>query len=233
MDFIKLKQCLDNEEILYNEEQISLLKELMKSTLETNEKFNLTAIKDEESFVEKMIFDSALGIRDLDLDDKTVIDVGTGAGFPGMVIRILCSKAKVTLLDSTKKKIDYLKEFADNHSLKIEGVSERAEDYARNNREKYDFAFARAVAPLNILLELIVPLLKVGGEFVAMKGPGFEEEINQSSKALKKLNCSIKAIYETELPECHEKRAIIRIIKNKETNKTYPRLYKDIKNMPL
>ena len=233
MDFIKLKQYLDNEEILYSEDQISLLKDLMISTLETNEKFNLTAIKDEESFVEKMIFDSALGIRDLDLEGKDVIDVGTGAGFPGMVIRILCPNAKVTLLDSTKKKIDYLKEFASNHSLKIEGVSDRAEDYARKNREKYDFVFARAVASLNILLELIIPLLKVGGEFVAMKGPGFEEEVNQSSKALKKLNCSIKSIYETELPECHEKRAIIRIIKNKETSKNYPRQYNDIKQQPL
>ena len=153
MDKTELLKRLNNEEISCDDSQLNLLMTLMDSTLKQNEKFNLTAIKEEPVFVEKMIFDSAIAFRELDLTDKSIIDVGTGAGFPGMVIRILAKDANVTLLDSTKKKIDYLKEFALANNLKINGVSERAEDYSRSHREQYDYATARAVASLSILLE--------------------------------------------------------------------------------
>ena len=108
MNKTELLKQLNTYEIDCSEEQLDLLMLLMESTLSENEKFNLTAIKDRDQFVEKMIFDSAIGLRDLDLFNKSIIDVGTGAGFPGMVIRILAKNANVTLLDSTKKKIDYL-----------------------------------------------------------------------------------------------------------------------------
>jgi len=228
-----LKAQLNRFDILCTDEQVNLLNVFMESTLETNEKFNLTAIKDRDQFVEKMIFDSALSLYDLDLTDKSIIDVGTGAGFPGMVIKILSKDAKVTLLDSTKKKIDYLKEFALANKIDVQGISARAEDYSRTNRNKYDYAIARAVSSLNILLEIITPLLKVNGTFIAMKGPGFEEEINDSKKALAKLNCEISKVYEFELPESHEKRAIIHIKKTKETPNKYPRDYSEIKRLPL
>ena len=205
----------------------------MNVTLETNEKFNLTAITNEDNFVEKMIYDSALALYDLNLSEKSIIDVGTGAGFPGMVIKILEPKAKVTLLDSTAKKINHLLSFAKEQNIKVEGIAARAEDYARNNREKYDYATARAVSQLNILLELIIPMLKVGGAFIAMKGQGYEEEINNSKEAFRRLNCRISKIYEFELPDSHEKRAIIHIVKDKETNKKYPRQYTNIKRLPL
>ena len=233
MKINELKTQLNRFDIACTDEQVRLLDTFMDSTLTTNEKFNLTAIKDPDQFVEKMIFDSALSLYDLDLSDKSIIDVGTGAGFPGVVIKILSSKAKVTLLDSTKKKIDYLKDFALANNIKIEGVSARAEDYARTHRNTYDYAIARAVSSLNILLEIITPLLKVGGTFIAMKGPGFEEEINDSKKALNKLNCEISKIYEFELPESHEKRAIIHIKKIKDTPNKYPRDYSEIKRLPL
>lgn len=228
-----LKRQLNRYDISCTDEQIFLLDKFMQSTLETNEKFNLTAIKDLDAFVEKMIFDSALVLYDTDLSNKTVIDVGTGAGFPGMVLKIISPETKMTLLDSTKKKIDYLLNFSKANGIDVKGVSSRAEDYARNNRNTYDYATARAVAALNILLEIIVPLLKVGGTFIAMKGPGYEDEINQSNNALAKLNCVISQIYEFDLPESNERRAIIHIKKIKDTPKKYPRDYSDIKRLPL
>lgn len=213
------------------DKQVDELFDLMKSTLETNEKFNLTAIKDEESFLEKMVFDSAIAMQGVDFTDKSAIDVGTGAGFPGMVLYILNPKTNLTLLDSTKKKIDYLKKYCDEHEYKVNCVSARAEQFAV--REGFDYAFARAVAPLNILLELIIPMLKVGGTFVALKGQGFEDELMTADGAMKKLGCHLKEIIEDELPECGEKRALIHIIKDKVTNTKYPRQYSEIKKLPL
>ena len=233
MKINELLLVLKEQDISCSNEQLSLLNLFMKSTLETNEKFNLTAITNEDEFVEKMIYDSALALHDLDLTNKSIIDVGTGAGFPGIVLKILEPNANVVLLDSTKKKIDHLLEFANENNIKVEGISARAEDYARNNREKFDYATARAVSQLNILLELIIPMLKVGGTFIAMKGQDYEEEINNSKEAIRRLNARISTIYEFELPESKEKRAIIHIVKDKETNKKYPRQYTDIKRQPL
>lgn len=233
MKFNDLFVALNRQEISCSKEQLNLLETFMNVTLETNEKFNLTAITNPDDFVVKMIYDSALALYDLDLENKSIIDVGTGAGFPGMVIKILRPNANVTLLDSTAKKINHLLEFAKQQNIKVEGIANRAEDYARNNREKFDYATARAVSRLNILLELIIPMLKVGGSFIALKGQGYEDEINASKEALRRLNCRIGQIYEFELPESHEKRAIIHIVKDKETNKKYPRQYTDIKRQPL
>ncbi len=233
MKFDELLKELNELEINCSNEQLNLLETFMKVTLETNEKFNLTAITNPDDFVEKMIYDSALALHDLDLTNKSIIDVGTGAGFPGMVLKILQPKANVVLLDSTAKKINHLLGFAKEQNINVEGVAARAEDYARNNREKFDYATARAVSQLNILLELIIPMLKVGGTFIALKGQGYEDEINNSKEALRRLNCRIGQIYEFELPESHEKRAIIHIVKEKETNKKYPRQYTDIKRQPL
>ena len=233
MKINELLTALKAQDINCSEEQLNLLNTFMKVTLETNEKFNLTAITNEDEFVEKMIYDSALALYDLDLSKKSIIDVGTGAGFPGMVLKILEPNAKVTLLDSTAKKINHLLGFAKEQNINVKGVATRAEDYARNNREKFDYATARAVSQLNILLELIIPMLKVGGTFIAMKGQGYEEEINNSKEAFRRLNCRISQIYEFELPDSHEKRAIIHIVKDKETNKKYPRQYTDIKRLPL
>lgn len=233
MTFDELKKALDKYEINCDEKQLSLLNNFMNETLSANEKFNLTAIKDPNVFVEKMILDSALALYVVDLKNQSLIDVGTGAGYPGMVLRILSNDANIYLLDSTKKKIDYLADFASKKELKVNCVNARAEEYARENREAFDFATARAVAPLNILLEIVTPLLKVNGTFIALKGSDYEQEINESKNALKKMNCKVSKIYEFELPESKEKRAIIHIKKLDKTNKKYPREYKDIKRLPL
>ena len=233
MDKNELLTLINDEEIACSKEQVDLLFLFMDKTLEANEKFNLTAIKDMDQFVEKMLFDSALVLKDVDLENKSIIDVGTGAGFPGVVIKILAPHTDVSLLDSTNKKINHLNNLSKELGLKVNTICDRAELFALTNREKYDFATARAVAPLSILLEIIMPIVKVGGYFLAMKGAGYETEINDASKAFKKLNCSIESIYECELPVSYEKRAIIRIRKDGPTNKKYPREYKEIKRLPL
>ena len=215
------------------EYQIDQMLFFMDYILEWNEKINLTAIKDRDAFVEKMIFDSAIALTDLDITNKKIIDVGTGAGFPGVILYLLNPKADITLLDSTSKKIQLLDNYAKEHNLTYICVSERAEEYARKNREQFDYVFSRAVAPLNILLEITVPLLKVGGCLIALKGPGLEEELNSSSGALKKLGCHIKKVIVDELPDSLETRNIIYIEKDKPTNNKYPRDYKDIKAKPL
>ena len=228
-----LLEELNKRDISCNEETAIKLEAFMKHILMWNEKFNLTAIKDEEAFMEKMIFDSAIGLTDLDLSNKKVLDIGTGAGFPGVVLYLLNPEMDITLLDSTAKKINLLKDYANENGYKYQTVVARAEEYAKANREKYDYVFARAVAPLNILLELALPLLKVGGTFIALKGPGVEQEIEESQNALKKLNARVGKIIVDELPESLESRNIVYIIKDKETNKKYPRDYKDIKKLPL
>ncbi len=233
MDKKELLELINYQFIKCSAEQVDTLFSLMDKTLEANEKFNLTAIKDRDQFVEKMIFDSALVLKDLELKDKSIIDIGTGAGFPGMVIAILEPEAQVTLLDSTNKKINHLINISKELNVNTTAICDRAESFALANREKYDYATARAVAPLNILLELIIPILKVGGAFLAMKGAGYEDELNASDKALKKLSCRIESIYECNLPVSNEKRAIIRIVKDAPTNKKYPREYKEIKRLPL
>ena len=156
--------------VIVSDEQFSLLEKYMKYVLETNEKFNLTAIKDESEFLEKMIFDSAIILNDIDLKKSSILDIGTGAGFPSVVLSIL-SNNKITALDSTKKKIDFINYFIKENNIPMNCVVDRAEIYASNNRETYDYVTARAVAPLRILVELGIPMLKVGGKLLAYKGP--------------------------------------------------------------
>lgn len=233
MSNFDLRKYLNAFEIDFTEEKISQLTFLMKDTLLTNEKFNLTAITNEDDFLEKMIFDSALSLYDLDLSDKKIIDIGTGAGFPGLVIKILQPNCNMYLLDSTKKKIDHILDFAFRTHMHVSGISSRAEMYAKNHREEFDFAIARAVSKLNILLEISIPLLKIGGTFLALKGADFEKEVNESKNALKKLGCHIEKIIEFNLPVCEEKRAIIYIVKDKKTDEKYPREYSEIKRHSL
>ena len=228
-----LKLSLESRGLNVSDQQIQMLIILMHKTLETNEKFNLTAIKDEETFLEKMIFDSALALVENDYTDKKVLDLGTGAGFPGLVMYILNPKIKLTLLDSTKKKIDYLMDFCRDFDFKIDCICVRAEDFARTNIEKFDVVVSRAVSELNILMELSMPILKVGGILSALKAKGVEQEIANAKNAFKKLDCHLEKIYEDSLPVCQEYRAIITIKKDKATNKKYPRSFGDIKDKPL
>ena len=216
-----------------DEKQTNQLWDFMDHVLKTNEDFNLTAIKDKDAFVEKMLFDSALLLNNQDFADIDLLDIGAGAGFPSVVVSILSSKAHVYALDSTAKKVEFIKDYASKNSLDVTGISARAEDFARDNRDRFMVATARAVAPLRILIELAMPLLKVGGVFIAMKGPDFKDELAEAKGALNKLNCEIDYIYEDQLPESKETRFFVYIKKLKETPKKYPRPYGEIKNKAL
>ena len=224
---------LDKRGISCSIEQVNLLWEFMHYVLETNEKFNLTAIKDEDAFVEKMIFDSALLLNNQNFEGQTIVDIGSGAGFPSVVISILSPNAHIIAIDSTAKKIDFINSFAKAHNLNLEAISVRAEEYAKEHREEYLLVTARAVAPLRVLLELAMPMLKVGGHLIAFKGPDFEKEIAESSGAFKKLNCDIHYVYEDQLPESGESRSLIYVRKLCTTPNKYPRTFGEIKNKPL
>lgn len=216
-----------------DQSKIDRLEDFMMATLDANKSFNLTAIKDEEKFRELMILDSAYVLKYGNFENKKVIDIGTGAGFPGMVLATL-SNGEFTLLDSTKKKVDFYSNYsAKNGYSNVIPVYNRAEEYAKNHREQYDFAIARAVSELNILLELVLPLLKVNGIFIAMKGSKGLEELEKSQNALKKLGAVVEQIDEYYLPESNEKRINIIIKKIERTSRSYPREYKDIVKKPL
>ena len=233
MNKINFVKELESREISCDEKQLNLLWDFMHHVLETNEKFNLTAIKDEESFVEKMIFDSALLLNNQNFEGIDILDIGAGAGFPSVVLSILSPKAHIFALDSTAKKVKFIEDYAKEKSLDVTGISARAEEFARDNRDRFMVVTARAVASLRILVELALPMLKVGGVFIAMKGPGFEEEIKEAQCALKKLKGEIDYIYEDQLPESKESRSFIYIKKVGETPNKYPRAYGEIKNKAL
>lgn len=208
--------------------KVDLLEAHMLETLKANESFNLTAIKEAEKFRELMILDSAYALKYFDFSNKKIIDIGTGAGYPGMVLATL-SKGEFTLLDSTSKKVEFLRNFSSKYGyFNVNCVCDRAESFAKNHREEYDFAVARAVSELPILLELVLPLLKVGGYFIALKGSKGQNELEESKKALDKLGGVVYKIDEYELPESKEKRINFIIKKVKETNKKYPREYNQI-----
>ena len=224
----ELKLSLENIGLEVSEEKLNLLELFMMETLKANESFNLTAIKDESKFRELMILDSAYPLKYFNFDNKKVIDVGTGAGYPGMVLATL-SKGEFTLLDSTRKKVDFYANFASkNKYFNVNPVCDRAESYAKRHRDIYDFATARAVADLSVLIELIVPMLKVNGYFIALKGKNAYSEIESAQKTLKKLGAVIEKIDEYELPESKEKRINIIIKKIESTQARYPREYSQI-----
>lgn len=230
MTFKEFQTLLAIKGIACDNEQASLLENYMFYILNKNESINLTAITDKDEFMSKMLFDSALPLLITDFNEKKVLDIGTGAGFPGSVINIL-SRADVTMMDATKKKLNVIDGF-NNHFFKT--LHGRVEEYASNPNHKnsYDIVIARAVAELSILLEIAMPLIKVGGFFVAMKGPEAYNEIQKAKNAFKKLGCTLIKTDEHTLPT-GDSRVNILIRKDKETNFRYPRAYSDIKKRPL
>lgn len=211
--------------------QLNIYYELL---IEWNEKINLTAITEKEQVYLKHFYDSLTLNTIVNLDNNlSLIDVGTGAGFPGIVLKIVFPKLKITLIDSLNKRICFLKEVITKLNLEdIEAIHARSEEFALKNRECFDIATARAVAPLNILLEYIMPIVKVDGYFIPMKA-NISQEIEDSYNALNLLNSEIEEIKSFELPKENSKRNLIKIKKNKITKKSYPRKFVEIKKKPL
>ena len=196
----------------------------MNLLLEWNEKINLTAIIDPKEIILKHFVDS-LTIAKYIKDDEKMIDVGTGAGFPGIPLSIVKENIDIVLLDSLNKRINFLEEVKEN--LKLENITTihgRAEEFGKNKKERetYDIATSRAVAPLNILLEYLLPLVKVGGKAICMKGSNIEE-IENAKNALEILGGQIEKIEEITLPNSDIKRNIIIVKKVKNTPSKYPR----------
>lgn len=192
-----------------------------------NEKINLTAIVEDEQIVKKHFIDCIKIFKCSPLKEaKNIIDIGTGAGFPGIPIKIIKSDINVVLLDSLNKRINFLNEVINKIELKnISTIHGRAEDFSRKleYREKSDVAVSRAVANLAVLSELCIPYVKVGGYFVAMKGPSVEEEIKDGKSAVSILGGKIEDIIKIEIEDSDLNHNLVVIKKVKETPKAYPR----------
>ena len=213
-------------------DQIDKLARFYQLLVTWNEKINLTTIIKEEEVYLKHFYDSLTLIKVVDLRQPlTVLDVGTGAGFPGIVLKIVFPNLKITLLDSLTKRINYLNEIIKELDLHdIETVCSRCEEYTKINREKYDLVVARAVSHLKILSEMIIPTVKVNGYFVAMKA-NLNDELEKTIQMLNKLNSEVKEIKEFILPIENSKRTLVVIKKNTKTSLLYPRKYSEIKKM--
>lgn len=222
-DIMKTNVKLLNIEL--SDIQLEQFYQYMNILIEWNKFMNLTGITEPEEIITKHFIDSLTVLDKID-KDASIIDVGTGAGFPGIPIKIAFPDTKVVLLDSLNKRIKFLNDVIEKLGLKkIETIHGRAEELGKNkkHREKYDIAIARAVAPLNILLEYLMPFVKVNGKCLCMKGSSSEEEIKNSKNAVKILGGELIKTEDFYIPNTDIKRRIIQINKTKETNNKYPR----------
>ena len=196
-----------------------------------NEVMNLTAITEPTQVAKLHLLDSLTVLCCADLKGKSLIDVGCGAGFPGVPLAIACPEAKVTLLDSLGKRMKWLEQVLPTLGVDAQCITARAEEAVAQRRERYDFATSRAVARLNILLELTAPYVKVGGAVLAMKGTAAEEELEQCGNAIAKLGLKLAKIH--RFPIDGTAHAVIVLRKVKPTPAQYPRRYAKIKQNPL
>ena len=229
-DFIKL---LENKGIVLNNKQIKQFESYYKILVDWNEKMNLTAITDEEGVYLKHFYDSVTIAFDFKFNNQSIVDVGAGAGFPSIPLKIIYPDLKITIVDSLTKRSTFL-----NHLFKelaltdCKAISVRAEDYAKDNREKCDIVMARAVARLNILDELCLPLVKVGGYFLALKGLKADEELQEAKRGIDILGGGVEEIVDFTLTN-NDHRSNIIIKKVKTTPNKFPRMFAKIKKQPL
>ena len=219
---LKLNIDITEEEL----KKFETYKELLK---EYNKKFNLTSITEDEKIYLKHFYDSLYLMTTSEFKNKeTFLDIGTGAGFPGLALAIMNKNMFFTLVESNQKKCMFLNLVKEKLNLKnVEIINQRAEEYTKVNREKFDIVSSRAVSHLKILSELEIPALKVSGYFLALKS-SIEEELNETIDFLKELDCTVEKLYKYELPIENSERTIVVIKKNKITKTTYPRNYSQI-----
>ena len=213
-----------------NHETCDLLCAFGAAMVKQNEVMNLTGITDDKGVANLHLLDSLTVMASADLAGKTLIDVGCGAGFPGVPLAI-ASGAKVTLLDSLGKRMKWLESCLPELGIEAECVTARAEEAVASRRESYDFATSRAVARLNILLELTAPYVRVGGYVLAMKGTAAKEELAECGNAMKKLGLKLEEV--REFPIDGTNHAVIVLKKVASTPKQYPRRFAKIKQSPL
>lgn len=221
----EMKTNLKQLDIELSELQLEQFYKYMEILIKWNKVMNLTGITEPKEVITKHFIDSLTVLNKINKNDK-IIDVGTGAGFPGIPIKIAFPETKIVLLDSLNKRINFLNEVINVLKLNnIKTIHGRAEDYGKDkeHREMYDVAIARAVAPLNILVEYLIPFVKMGGKCLCMKGANSEEEILLGKNAIEKLGGNMVYTEEFFIPNTEMKRKIIEIKKTKKTEQKYPR----------
>ncbi len=230
-----LSEVLAKEQINISPEQLAQFNRYYELLIEWNEKINLTAITEVQDVAVKHFLDSLLAAKMVEnLAGKTLIDIGTGAGFPGVPLKIMEKDLKVTLFDSLQKRLKFLDILCAELKLTdIVTIHGRAEDGGQNKdlREKFDLASARAVARMPVLLEYALPFVKVGGYFLALKGPELDEELKESAKALKVLGGEVAEIGRFSLGGYTRNIALIK--KAAPTPKAYPRKAGNVQKKPL
>ena len=231
-----LKKFASEVHLELNENAIIYLQQYMEKVLEWNEKINLTSIVDKNEFIIKHFCDSLSVLASVKIKHRAkVIDIGTGAGFPGVPMKIARPDINLTLLDSLNKRIRFLDEVVlTSDNLKSETIHGRAEDYSKKTeyREKYDIAVSRAVANLAALTEYCLPFVKIGGYFISMKGPEYKEELDKAIKAIEILGGELEEVVSLTLPD-GSIRNIIKIKKVNNTPTKYPRRGVKINKSPL
>ena len=214
-----------------DEERIDTLCAFGEGMVHQNEVMNLTAITEPDRVAKLHLLDSLTLLTLKDLREKRVIDVGCGAGFPGVPLKIACPEMKLTLLDSLGKRMNWLESFLPQLGVEAECLTARAEEAAADRREQYDVATSRAVARLNILLELTAPYVKVGGWVLAMKGTAAQEELEEAKDAIGKLGLKLEKVQQFPIEDTAHTVIVFR--KVRPTPPRYPRRYAQIKKSPL
>ena len=221
-------------ELGLDERRAETLERFSSLLLEKNKVMNLTAITEPDAVAQLHLLDSAALTKFVDLSGKRVIDVGTGAGFPGMPLRILKDDFDLTLLDSLGKRVNWLQEVCEELQLtRVTCVHARAEEFAMQHREQFDVVTSRAVAQLSVLSELCLPLLKVGGVFAAMKSVDTEDEIAAAKNAIRTLGGRIVKVEDYTIPTSDIVHRLVLIEKRSPTPNAYPRAFAKIKKSPL
>ncbi len=227
--------CEENK-IWISDDQLLKLSAYTEAILKINENLNLTAIRDPQEFVTRNIIDSLMIKSDIPWSGASVADVGTGGGFPGIPLAACLEADQFTLIDATGKKLKAVEEAAREAGIdNVTFVNARAEELGKNPayRGKFDYVVTRAVASLRILSELCLPLLRVGGELIALKGAKYQEEIDEAEPSIKILGGGVPRVIKREILHSDRLHVIIIVGKTEETPKKYPRAFGQIKNKPL
>ena len=226
-----LTEGLEQMALPLHQTQIDTLCAFGAAVVKQNEVMNLTAITEPTAVAKLHLLDSVSLLKCENLAGKTLIDVGCGAGFPGVPVKIACPGVKLTLLDSLGKRMNWLSVILPQLGVEAECVTARAEEAAAQRREQYDFASSRAVARLNVLLELTAPFVKVGGAVLAMKGSAAMEELAEAKNAIQKLGLKLEQVH--HFPVDGADHAVIVLRKTAPTPAQFPRRFNKIKQFPL
>lgn len=226
-----LRAELAGMDLPLGEETIARLCAFGAAVVEQNAVMNLTAITAPDAVAKLHLQDSVSILKCVDLRGKSLIDVGCGAGFPGVPLKIACPEAELTLLDSLGKRIRWLETILPTLGVQAQCIAARAEEAAASRRESYDYATSRAVARLNVLLELTAPFVKVGGAVLAMKGAAAQEELAEAKNAIAKLGLRTEKVHHFRIDGADH--AVIVLRKVSPTPAQYPRRFAKIKQFPL